>query len=218
MKFEDQRKLMVKNQLKSRDIDDLNVLQAFEKVERHLFVDEDVRHFAYNDSPLGIGCGQTISQPYIVALMMQLADLMPGQKVLEIGTGSGYQTALLAEIVAEVYTVERIHTLLRKAQKLLSDLGYENIFYKSGDGTLGWEGGFPVCSKFDRIIVAAAAPEVPESLISQLEIGGKLVIPTGMRSYQELILIEKTDSGYEETRHGGCTFVPLIGQEGWHEN
>ncbi len=217
MRFEDQRKMMVQNQLLHRDIIDEKVLKAFAKVERHLFVEEDARHLAYNDSPLGIGKGQTISQPYIVALMMQLADLQPEHKVLEIGTGSGYQTALLAEIVKEVYTVERIDFLIRRAERILKKLGYENIYYKSGDGTKGWEGGFPICKDFDRIIVAAAAPQIPESLAEQLAIGGKLVIPAGQRSFQELILLERTEEEYQETRHGGCTFVPLIGEEGWHE-
>lgn len=217
MRFEDQRKLMVQEQLLRRDINDENVLEAFIKVERHLFVDEDARHLAYNDSPLSIGMGQTISQPYIVALMLQLSDLKHEHKVLEIGTGSGYQTALLAEIVQEVYTVERIDGLLRKAEKTLKELGYENIYYKSGDGTKGWEGGFPVCKEFDRIIVAAAAPEIPPSLINQLADGGKLVIPAGQRSYQELILLEKSAEGLQQSRHGGCSFVPLIGKEGWHE-
>ncbi|MDO9576958.1 MAG: protein-L-isoaspartate(D-aspartate) O-methyltransferase [Candidatus Cloacimonadales bacterium] len=217
MKFEDQRKLMIQQQIERRGIVDPRVLEAFYKVERHLFVDEDARHLAYNDSPLGIGSGQTISQPYIVALMMELADVQPDHKVLEIGTGSGYQTALLAEIAKEVYTVERIHVLIERAKILLQELGYENIFYKSGDGTRGWEGSFPVCKEFDRIIVSAAAPEVPASLIEQLAIGGKLVIPAGQRSFQELILVERKENGYEETRHGGCTFVPLIGEEGWHE-
>jgi protein-L-isoaspartate(D-aspartate) O-methyltransferase len=217
MKFEDQRKLMIKNQIERRGIIDDSVLKAFQKVERHLFVDVDARHLAYNDSPLGIGNGQTISQPYIVALMLQLADIQPEHKVLEIGTGSGYQTALLAEIADEVYTVERIHALIQKAKELLSTLNYENIYFKSGDGTKGWEGGFPICPEFDRIIVAAAAPEVPTSLINQLAVGGKLVIPAGERSFQELILVERREDGFEETRHGGCTFVPLIGEEGWHE-
>lgn len=217
MKFEDQRKLMVQNQLLRRDITDENVLKAFAQIERHLFVEEDARHLAYNDSPLSIGKGQTISQPYIVALMMQLADIESEHKILEIGTGSGYQTALLAKMASEVYTVERIDFLIRKAEELLKKMGYENIYYKSGDGTRGWEGGFPICKEFDRIIVAAAAPQIPASLTTQLKIGGKLVIPAGQRSYQELILVERNENGYEETRHGGCTFVPLIGKEGWHE-
>ena len=217
MKFEDQRKLMIRDQIERRGVSDLEIIEAFHKVERHLFVDVDARHLAYNDSPLGIGSGQTISQPYIVALMMELADLQPEHRVLEIGTGSGYQTALLAEIAEEVYSVERIHSLIQRAKELLSELGYENIYFKSGDGTKGWEGGIPACSEFDRIIVAAASPEVPPSLIQQLKVGGKLVIPAGERSFQELILVERKEDGFEETRHGGCTFVPLIGEEGWHE-
>jgi protein-L-isoaspartate(D-aspartate) O-methyltransferase len=149
--------------------------------------------------------------------MMQLAELQPEHKVLEIGTGSGYQTALLAEIVAEVYTVERIHSLSQDARTLLNEMGYENIYYKSGDGTVGWEGGFPTCKQFNRIIVTAAAPEIPESLLNQLCVGGKLVIPAGSRSFQELVVVDRDEDGYHESHHGGCRFVPLIGEEGWHE-
>jgi len=217
MKFEDQRKIMIRDQIAGRGIKDERVLKAFQKVERHLFVDDDVKHLAYNDSPLGIGKGQTISQPYMVATMLKLADLNKDQKILEIGTGSGYQTALLAELAKEVYTVERIDFLIQRAKSTLVDMGYDNIFYKSGDGTLGWEGGFPTCKKFDRIIVAAGAPVVPASLRDQLAVGGKLIIPAGDRAMQELIMIERTEDNFLETRHGGCMFVPLIGEEGWHE-
>ncbi|HPR18086.1 MAG TPA: protein-L-isoaspartate(D-aspartate) O-methyltransferase [Candidatus Cloacimonadota bacterium] len=218
MKFEDQRKQMVKFQLEQRRITNPAVLAAFQKVERHLFVDPDIRHLAYNDSPLSIGNGQTISQPYIVAQMLQLADIQPEHKVLEIGTGSGYQTALLAEIASEVYTVERVHVLLQHAQNLLHNLGYENIFYKSGDGTKGWEGAFPICKEFDRIIVAAAAPEIPASLASQLVMGGKMIIPAGQRLSQQLILLERTEDGFQEDKFDSCSFVPLIGEEGWRES
>ena len=186
MKFEDQRKIMIRDQIAGRGIKDENVLDAFQKVERHLFVDDDVKHLAYNDSPLGIGKGQTISQPYMVATMLKLADLNKDQKILEIGTGSGYQTALLAELAKEVYTVERIDFLIQRAKSTLVEMEYDNIFYKSGDGTLGWEGGFPACGKFDRIIVAAGAPVVPASLRDQLAVGGKLIYLLGTEQCRNL--------------------------------
>ena len=208
---------MIKYQLVARGITDENVLKAFSSVPRHRFVPEEFGHLAYNDSPLSIGEGQTISQPYIVALMMQILELKEDDKVLEIGTGSGYQTALLAEIVKEVYTVERINSLIQKAENLLNDLGYKNIFYKFGDGTLGWKDGNPVQNKFDKIIVAAAAPDIPESLTSQLAMEGKLIIPTGNRTFQQLVVVTRTEDGYIHTNEGGCTFVPLIGDEGWQE-
>ncbi len=215
MRFEDQQKKMVERHIKMRGITSEKILNAFLKIPRHRFVPDEIKHLSYNDCPLGIGEGQTISQPYIVALMMDLIDIQPEDKVLEIGTGSGYQTALLAELAKEVYTVERIGTLLRRAEALLNEMGYENIHYKTGDGTIGWEGGYPACSKFDKIIVSAAAPEIPESLIGQLTTGGKCIIPTGSRFYQELVIVTKNEEGYVTSYHGGCTFVPLIGEEGW---
>ncbi len=208
---------MIKYQLIARGIIDEKVLKAFSSVPRHRFVPKEFGHLAYNDSPLSIGEGQTISQPYIVALMMQILELKSSDKVLEIGTGSGYQTALLAEIVKEVYTVERINLLIQKAENLLNDLGYENILYKFGDGTLGWKDGNPEQNKFDKIIVAAAAPDIPESLTSQLAMNGKLISPTGNRTFQQLVVITRTEDGYIHTNEGGCTFVPLIGDEGWQE-
>ncbi|MDA3814277.1 MAG: protein-L-isoaspartate(D-aspartate) O-methyltransferase [Candidatus Cloacimonetes bacterium] len=208
---------MIKYQLVARGIIDEKVLKAFSSVPRHLFVPDEIRYLAYNDSPLSIGEGQTISQPYIVALMMQILELKESDKVLEIGTGSGYQTALLAEIATEVFTVERINSLIQKAENLLNDLGYKNIFYRFGDGTLGWKDGNPEQNKFDKIIVAAAAPDIPESLTSQLAMNGKLIIPTGNRTFQQLVVITRTEDGYIHTNEGGCTFVPLIGDEGWQE-
>ncbi len=208
---------MIKYQLVARGITDENVLKAFSTVPRHRFVPDEIKYLAYNDSPLSIGEGQTISQPYIVALMMQILELKGSDKVLEIGTGSGYQTALLAEIVKEVYTVERISSLIRSAEDLLNNMGYKNIFYKFGDGTLGWKDGNPEQNKFDKIIVAAAAPDIPESLTGQLAMNGKLIIPTGNRMYQQLVVITRTEDGYIHTNEGGCMFVPLIGDEGWQE-
>ncbi len=208
---------MIKYQLIARGITDESVLKAFFKVPRHKFVPQEIGHLAYNDSSLSIGERQTISQPYIVALMMQILELKNSDKVLEIGTGSGYQTALLAEIVENVYTVERINSLIRDAEELLNKMNYKNIYYKYGDGTLGWKDGIPTQNEFDKIIVAAAAPDVPESLTSQLAMNGKLIIPTGNRSFQQLVVITRTEDGYIHTNEGGCTFVPLIGDEGWQE-
>lgn len=217
MRFNASRENMLKHQLINRGISDVQILKAFQKVPRHRFVPKEFEHLAYSDSPLSIDEGQTISQPYIVALMMQILELEKSDKVLEIGTGSGYQTALLAEIVQEVYTVERINSLIRNAKSLLSNLGYDNIHYKFGDGSLGWKDGNPKQDKFDKIIVAAAAPDIPESLTSQIAMHGKLIIPTGNRSLQQLVVLTKTEDGYVHTNEGGCTFVPLIGDEGWQE-
>jgi len=216
MKFIDQRRLMVEEQIKKRGVDSEIVIKAMLNVERHLFVPEDIKHLAYRDSPLSIGKGQTISQPYIVALMLQLLEIESGDKVLEIGTGSGYQTALLAEIAETVYTVERIDVLLLKAKKLLDKMNFRNIHYHIGDGTRGWKEGFPACKEFDKIVVSAAAPDVPVSLMEQLADGGIMVIPAGSRYSQDLIVIKKIGDEFITTNHGGCTFVPLIGKEGWN--
>lgn len=215
MKMMDRRRLMVENQIKRRGIYSEELLAAFIKVERHLFVPEDLQHLAYEDSPLKIGGGQTISQPYIVALMLELLELKKSDRVLEIGTGSGYQTALLAELAEAVFTVERIETLLLRAKKLLTELGYRNVNYLIGDGTQGWKGGEPQCDKFDKIIVSAAAPEIPESLIQQLGENGIMVIPAGSQFSQDLIVIKRSNDELITSNHGGCTFVPLIGKEGW---
>ncbi len=208
---------MIKYQLVARGITEEKVLKAFLKVPRHRFVPKEIEYLAYNDSPLSIGEEQTISQPYIVALMMQILELKESDKVLEIGTGSGYQTALLAEIVEEVYTIERISSLIQRSENLLNNLGYKNIHYKFGDGTLGWKDGIPIQNEFNKIIVTAAAPDIPESLTSQLAMNGKLIIPTGNRTVQQLVVITRTEEGYIHTNEGGCTFVPLIGDEGWQE-
>ncbi|MBN1327272.1 MAG: protein-L-isoaspartate(D-aspartate) O-methyltransferase [Candidatus Cloacimonetes bacterium] len=213
MRCEDQRLNMVQSQIIARGIKAENVINAFLKIPRHLFVPPEIRHLAYRDSPLKIGAGQTISQPYIVALMTELLDVEKNHKILDIGTGSGYQTAILAELGKIVYTVERIETLSRSAGKLLAAIGYENISYHIGDGTLG----VPEFQPYDRIVVTAAAPDIPDSLLDQLAPNGKLVIPAGSRFCQDLILIEKVEDGFRQTNHGGCTFVPLIGKEGWHE-
>lgn len=206
---------MVQEQIIARGINDPKVIDALLKVPRHIFVPEDIRHLSYHDSPLSIGSGQTISQPYIVALMTNLLEIEPSDKILEIGTGSGYQTALLAEIGNSVYTVERIGQLSRYARKILVGLDYKNIYYKVGDGTLGWKEGFPVCSDFDKIIVTAAAPDIPQNLMEQLADNGLMIIPAGNRMYQELILIRREKDKYFQSNYGGCAFVPLIGKQGW---
>ena len=215
MKFEDQRRAMVQEQIIARGINEQKVVDALLKVPRHLFVPEDIRHLSYQDSPLSIGNGQTISQPYIVALMTNLLEIKSSDKILEIGTGSGYQTALLAEMCETVYTVERIGQLSQYARKILNELAYKNIHFKVGDGTLGWKNGVPSCSEFNKIIVTAAAPDIPQSLMEQLADKGLMIIPAGNRMYQELILIKREKDKYFQSNYGGCTFVPLIGKEGW---
>jgi protein-L-isoaspartate(D-aspartate) O-methyltransferase len=205
---------MVKEQLISRGIKDKRLLQAFQKVPRHKFVPPNLEKSAYVDSPLPIGEGQTISQPYMVALMTEYLNLKGDEIVLEIGTGSGYQAAILAELCKMVFSVERYSTLADKAIKILQELGYENIKIKIGDGTMGWSEFAP----FDGIIVTAGAPRIPPKLIEQLKDGAKMVIPIGGHFSQTLTLVEKTGKDIQETPICGCVFVPLIGQEGWKEN
>ena len=212
MKPEHQRKKMIEEDLIHRGIRDSRLLKAFEQVPREKFVSDHLKRFAYDDSPLTIGEGQTISQPYIVALMLQIAGIKHYDKVLEIGTGSGYQTALLAELAEEVYTVERIELLSKKAKRALDESGYKNICFSVGDGTLGWT---TEDIKFNKIIVSAGSPEVPKALLNQLTDGGKLVVPTGNKTMQELLLIRREGEKYFQSSHGGCMFVPLIGEEGW---
>jgi len=199
------RREMVENQIRRRGITDEKVLQAMLKVPRHLFVPESWRELAYSDEPLPIGEGQTISQPYIVAYMTAALNLQGHEKVLEIGTGSGYQTAILAEIVAEVYTVELIPELSRRAQAVLQELGYTNIRFRIGDGTLGW----PEYAPYDSILVAAAPASVPVPLVEQLKVGGRMIIPVGV-DFQELMLVTRKKKGWDEKRLIGVRFVPLI--------
>ncbi|HCL90289.1 MAG TPA: protein-L-isoaspartate O-methyltransferase [Candidatus Atribacteria bacterium] len=207
--FAQRRQSMVLNQLKSRDIVDSKVLQAMLTVPRHKFVDEHIRESAYNDYPLAIGEGQTISQPYIVALMTQLLELKGNEKVLEVGTGSGYQAAVLAEIVKEVYTVEIYESLSKKSEKLLTDLGYRNIKFKVGDGYYGWEEYAP----YDAIIVTCAPDHVPPPLLQQIkEDGGRIVIPVGgIWMVQTLMKIEKAGGQIKSKGIIGVRFVPMIG-------
>ena len=196
MRFEDQRKLMIKEQIIQRGITEENIINSFLKVERHLFVPIDLQHLSYHDYPLGIGAGQTISQPYTVAYMLNLLDITSTDIVLEIGTGSGYQTALLAELSQYVYTVERIKVLSINAKILLSEMGYNNIYFQVGDGSKGWEKGEPICKAFDKIIVSAAAPTIPKSLLKQLNDNGKMVIPIGNRYQQEMVVITRGKNKY----------------------
>ncbi|HDG97604.1 MAG: protein-L-isoaspartate O-methyltransferase [Deltaproteobacteria bacterium] len=207
------RERMVKTQLIPRGIRDQRVLDAMMKVPRHLFVEEALRGEAYNDHPLPIGHKQTISQPYIVAVMTQALELKGNEHTLEIGTGSGYQTAILAELCEKVYTIERIRPLLEQARKRLWDLGYTNILFKAFDGTLGWEEYAP----FDAIIVTAGAPKVPQPLLDQLAEGGRLVIPVGGKFSQDLIKITKKNGNIIQQDLGGCRFVDLIGVHGWKD-
>ncbi len=219
MHYTNLRKRMVEQQIKARGISNEQLLDAFMKVERHRFVPPAVEHFAYNDGPLSIGKGQTISQPYIVAMMLDLLDLTSSDNVLEIGTGSGYQTAIIAEMVNQVFSIERIPLLAVRARKKLEELDYSNVFIQIGDGTLGWlpESEEQEDLRFDKIIISAAAPSPPQSLDNQLKNGGRLIVPSGDKFIQNLTLIKKLDGKIEEENHGGCQFVPLIGRYGWKE-
>lgn len=209
--LEDKRRAMVDEQLIPRGISDHRVLDAFRKVPRHEFVPEKYRDSAYNDYPLPIGDNQTISQPYMVALMTECLRLSGASRALEVGTGSGYQTAILAEIAKEVYSVERFASLASAAQDILKKLGYINCIIRSGDGTLGWEEYAP----YDGIVVTAGAPGIPESLVRQLKDGGRLVIPIGRSFSQMLTVVEKKGRSISTTEVCGCVFVPLVGKEGW---
>lgn len=211
--FNKMRHAMVEEQLIRRGISDEKVLAAFRKVPREKFVPMDYQQNAYDDYPIPIGENQTISQPYMVALMTQCLEFRGGEKVLEIGTGSGYQMAILAEIAGKVYSVERLEGLAKRSQGTLSALGYKNCKIKTGDGTLGWEENAP----YDGIIVTAGAPAVPQSLVRQLKDGGRLVVPVGGGVGQVLTVIEKKGKAVTSREVCGCVFVPLIGKEGWQE-
>jgi len=201
------RTRMIDTQLKARDIRSTTVLNAMARVPRHLFVPDDVRLFAYDDRPLPIGLGQTISQPYIVAYMTEALDLQPGHTVLEIGTGSGYQAAVLAEIVKQVYTIEIIPDLAARAGQALAQAGYRNVEVRSGNGYRGW----PERAPFPRIVVTAAPPEIPQALIDQLAVGGIMVVPVGT-SYQEIVIITKASSGVTQKKTIPVRFVPMVGR------
>jgi protein-L-isoaspartate(D-aspartate) O-methyltransferase len=207
------RKKMVRRQLAARGIKDRRVLEAMEEVPRHLFLDPSLRDEAYDDNPLPIGDGQTISQPYMVARMTELLDPQGDQKVLEIGTGSGYQAAILSRLCSQVCTVERNGRLVEKAKRVLQECGYENIAFLLGDGTKGW----PEEAPFARIMITAGAPRIPQILVDQLADGGRLVIPVGDRNSQTLKLLIKTGPRTIVEDHTGCRFVDLIGEYGWSE-
>jgi protein-L-isoaspartate(D-aspartate) O-methyltransferase len=205
------RERMIEEQLVQRGINDPLVLEAMRRVPRHLFVDASVQEQAYDDHPLPIGEGQTISQPYMVALMASAAQLAESEHVLEIGTGSGYLTAILAEQGVQVCSVELSEHLARQSQALLQRLGYHNVTVHVGDGTLGW----PAEAPFDAIIIGAAAPGIPRPLVSQLRLGGRLVLPIGEEELQTLVRIWKERSGLREEYFGECRFVKLRGAHGW---
>lgn len=203
--WQNMRAAMVKQQIVARGVEHPRVLEAMHKVERHRFVSEPYRYHAYTDRPLPIDAGQTISQPFIVAHMTELLDPEPGDRILEVGTGSGYQAAILAELVTHVYTIEVIESLASTSAKLLQELRYANITVRHGDGYAGWAEEAP----FDGIIVTAAPPEVPQTLLEQLKVGARLVIPVG-QSQQELQVIVRTESGWERTVVYPVRFVPMV--------
>ena len=211
--YRDERLLMVAEQLRARGIRDERVLEAMSRVPRHEFVRPEDREEAYEDHPLPIGEGQTISQPFVVADMLEALALRPEDVVLEVGTGSGYETAVLAELVRTVYSIERIASLAERARAVLKRLGYSNVTVIHGDGSQG----LPQAAPFDAIVVAAAAPQVPAVLLEQLRNGGRLVIPVGDGFAQELQLVRKIDGAAHVTYLDGVRFVPLIGREGFHE-
>jgi protein-L-isoaspartate(D-aspartate) O-methyltransferase len=195
-------------------ISDERVLAAMRRVPRHFFVPEALRGRAYGDHALPISANQTISQPFIVARMTELLELDENSRVLEIGAGSGYQTAVLSQVAAQVYAIERIADLAREAQARIRQLGIYNATVKCFDGTLGWLSSAP----YDGILVAAGGPNIPEPLVAQLKVGGRLVVPVGpVRESQQLVRVIKTPTGRREEDHGPCAFVPLIGQHGWTE-
>lgn len=213
--LESSRERMVSQQLIGRGIHDPLVIAAMRQVPREAFVDEGYRQYAYDDGPLPILEGQTISQPYVVALMIELLRLSPADKVLEIGTGSGYAAAVLSRIAAEVFTVERVSSLVKYARGKIDSLGYENVQVKKGDGTLGW----PEFAPYDAIIVAAGGPSVPSALKEQLSIGGRLIIPVGREQRaQRLVQVHRVaEDNFNEKKLSHVRFVPLIGEEGWEK-
>jgi protein-L-isoaspartate(D-aspartate) O-methyltransferase len=213
-RFKKQRQKMVDSQIRARGVTDQRVLMAMEKIPRHLFIDGGLIEQAYNDNPLPIGERQTISQPYIVALMTEALALAEKDKVLEIGTGSGYQTAILAELAGQVFSIERIALLASTARKSLDYLNYFNVAIRVGDGTYGWREEAP----YEGIIVTAGAPKIPYILLEQLSVGGRLVIPVGDRISQELFRVTRLSEDAADIKKeslGGCRFVDLIGEHGW---
>ncbi|MFA6241005.1 MAG: protein-L-isoaspartate(D-aspartate) O-methyltransferase [Candidatus Hydrogenedentales bacterium] len=210
--YAEDRERMVEVQLKRRGISNPHVLEAMGTIPRECFVPDALKGHAYDDRPLEIGHGQTISQPFMVALMTQLLAIQPGDSVLEVGTGSGYQCAVLANIAARVVSVERVPELATRSCALLDSLGYTNVAVHIGDGTLGWVEAAP----YDAIVVTAAGPRVPAMLCEQLREGGRLVCPVGARESQELFRVTRHEGVFREERGTGCVFVPLIGADGWN--
>ncbi len=209
--FAREREKMVEEQLGRRGISDERVLDAMRRVPRHRFVEESLQHRAYGDYPLPIGEEQTISQPYIVGLMTSLLELRGGEKVLDIGTGSGYQTAILAELSRRVCSIERLPRLAERARTLLESLGYANVWIRVGNGTLGWPDEAP----FDRIIVTAGGPGVPPPLVQQLADGGRMVLPVGSADNQVLTIVENLGGEIRTSTHSECKFVKLVGKYAW---
>jgi protein-L-isoaspartate(D-aspartate) O-methyltransferase len=213
LKYQRLREEMVRQQIEARGVGDPAVLAAMRRVSRHIFVSEALRDQAYGDFPLPIGEQQTISQPYIVAEMTQALQLTPEDRVLEIGTGSGYQAAILAEIAYRVYTIERIRPLYLQVRRLFDELRLFNVVTRYGDGSKGWEEESP----FDAIIITAGAPKIPAVLVNQLVVGGRLVAPVGNPHSQDLIKLVKDRTGIRQSNLGGCRFVKLVGEHGWQE-
>ena len=209
-RFAGQRRALVER-IHERGITDLDLLRIFEQVPRHLFVPEAVWHRAYEDAPIPIGFGQTASQPSLQALYMQLLGIRRGDKVLEVGTGSGYQTAILAQLSDRVYSIERIRDLAVRAREKLDALRISNVAILVGDGTIGWSRYAP----YDAILVAAGSPEIPQPLIDQLADGGRMLVPVGTREAQRLVLVTRHGDAVEERPVLDCTFVPLLGRFGW---
>jgi protein-L-isoaspartate(D-aspartate) O-methyltransferase len=209
-RFVAQRRELVER-IRERGIHDLEILRLFDLVPRHEFVPEAVQHRAYEDAPVPIGFGQTASQPSLQALYMQLLEIEPTDKVLEIGTGSGYQTAILAHLADRVYSIDRIGELSSRARAALDRLRLSNVALLVGDGTIGWSRYAP----YDAILVSAAAPDVPEPLLEQMAVGGRMLVPVGGRDVQRLLLIRREPDGYHSTEITDCTFVPLLGRFGW---
>jgi len=203
--WKSQAMMMVNTQVISRDIDDKRVTNAMKNTPRHLFVPKNMEQLAYSDRPLPIGEGQTISQPYIVALMTELLELKGNEKVLEIGTGSGYQASILSQLVDKCYSIEIVKTLAERSKATLKQLGYNNVIVKWGDGYQGW----PEQAPFDRIIITAAPPEIPQELVKQLKVGGRMVLPVG-KLYQELVLITKDENGAKQETIIPVRFVPMV--------
>ncbi len=212
MDFSVARRRMVEEQLRARGVSDERVLEAMSKVPRHLFVEPGLQSHAYSDASLPIGDKQTISQPYMVAAMSAALELRGKERILEIGTGSGYQSAVLSVLANRVYSIERISSLAGRARRILDQLRMSNVNIKVGDGTIGWRDQAP----FDGILVAAGAPEVPTEYLQQLEVGGKLVLPVGDRQQQILLRLTRLEDGsFKREQLMGCRFVPLIGEQGW---